>query len=105
MLEIDIFWFSQYSAMEPLEAILTPKRSQTQAETYFKVFLVWFYIGPQSIMRAEVGRDTFSDLDDTLLSIQGQDFWKSCIIAMWRHRTFKLNLVSLIQIYYDSIHI
>ena len=52
--------------MGPLEAILTPKRSQTQAETHFKVFLVRFYIGPQSIMRAEVGRDTFSDLDDTL---------------------------------------
>ena len=70
MLEIDIFWFSQYSAMGPLEAILTPKRSQTQAETHFKVFLVWFYIGPQSIMWAEVGRDTFSDLDDTLLLIR-----------------------------------
>ena len=48
MLEIDIFWFSQYSAMGPLEAILTPKRSQTQAETHFKVFLVRFYIGPQN---------------------------------------------------------
>ena len=66
MSEIDIFWFSQYSTMGPLEAILTPKRSQTQAEPHCKVFLVWFYIGPQSIMRAEVGRDTFSDLDDTL---------------------------------------
>ena len=52
--------------MGPLGAILTPKLSETQAETTFKMFLVWFYIGTQKISCSPVLLGTFRDLDDTL---------------------------------------
>ena len=80
MLEIDIFWFSQYSTMGPL-AILTPKLSETQAETNFKV-LGWFNIGPQSIRRDKEGRDTFSDLDDTLTGTREQAYEPPCLMNL-----------------------